>query len=349
MHFPEYSRFTLEEFTLDETFRAWVLTPTPELEAFWQPWLLAHEHQRETVQQATILVRHLQVRSDDLGEGSQQRIWETLETHLDKRPAVPLDRPTGGRIWQLPRWSRVAAAFVVLLLAGLAATPYFLNDHGQKIHTAYGETRTVTLPDGSTVLLNGNSTLTYTDDWSEGGRREVWLDGEGFFKITKKEASRSRVKFITHTPNLDITVLGTRFNVNTRRGTTAVTLIEGRVQLHNPRNREARLAEMKPGEHATLPSGTQRVEVRPVKTDLHDAWTRHLFVFENTPLREVATALRDTYGLDIVFENSELADKRFTANLADQSLETLLTVIATTYNLSIETTNQHVRLRAKPD
>lgn len=340
----QFRRQTLEDFVLDDAFRAWVLTPTPDLDAFWSRYRQTHPDQTDVIRHATDVVQHLRAERDELNEASEQRIWQTLETRFDEL-GVGVARRSGR--WQ-PVWFRVAAAVTLLLLAGMAGWRFTRSTGPERIHTAFGETRIVTLPDGSTVLLNGNSTLTFATDWQETAQREVWLEGEGFFKVTKQAApGGARVKFITHTPNLDISVLGTQFNVNTRRGNTAVTLLEGKVRLENPRNRQARVLEMKPGDHATLVKGIEKVDVAPTKPETYAAWTRRLFLFDNTPLRDITTILSDTYGLDIVFEDRELAERRFTANMPNDNPETLLNVVAATFDLDMERTNQQIVFRRK--
>lgn len=344
MNPSHFRRQTLQDFVLDDGFRAWVVAPTPDLDAYWSRYRQTHPDQTDLLRQAADAVQHLRIGRDELGETSEHRIWQTLETRFDELEAESGDR--GGR-WQ-PWWLRVAAAVAVLLLVGAGVWQFTQTSGPQRIHTAFGETRTVTLPDGSTVLLNGNSTLTFAADWKEVPEREVWLEGEGFFRVTKKAASTgSRVKFVTHTPNLNISVLGTQFNVNTRRGNTAVTLLEGKVRLENPRNQQARVLEMKPGDHATLVKGIEKVDVTLAKTEAYAAWTRRLFLFDNTPLREITTLLSDTYGLDIVFEDRELAERRFTANMPSDNPETLLNVVAATFDLDLERTNQQIVFRRK--
>lgn len=344
MNPSQFRRQTLEDFVLDDAFRAWVLAPTPDLDAFWSRYRQTHPDQTDLVRQATDVVQHLRIERDELGETSGQRIWQALETRFDELEAESGGR--GGR-WR-PFWFRVAAAAVVLMLAGVAVWRFTQPTGSQRVHTAFGETRTVALPDGSTVLLNGNSTLTFAAGWAEGTQREVWLEGEGFFKVAKQAApGGGRVKFITHTPNLDISVLGTQFNVNTRRGNTAVTLLEGKVRLENPRNRQSRVLEMKPGDHATLVKGIEKVDLRPTKTDAYAAWTKRLFLFDDTSLRDIATLLNDTYGLEVVFEDKELAERRFTANMPSDNPETLLNVVAATFDLDVERTDRQLIFRRK--
>ena len=209
------------------------------------------------------------------------------------------------------------------------------------------------LPDGSTVLLNGNSTITFADAWDDSAPREVWLDGEGYFKVTKKQRLSGQtptpVKFVTHTPTLDITVLGTQFNVNTRQGGTAVMLVEGRVQLNKPgQTRPDRIIEMKPGQFASAQPNIEKVAIRSERPLLHTSWTQHEFVFENTALSDIAQQLRDTYGVELVVEDTELANRRFTGNLSNQDMETLLTTLAITFDLNVRHDGDRVVLQRNP-
>ncbi|RYF52699.1 MAG: DUF4974 domain-containing protein, partial [Cytophagaceae bacterium] len=294
---------------------------------------------------------HLHARYDDLTNASQQRIWQVLDRAFDERkPTDVVVRPLS--VWhrfttRRSGWQLAASLTGLLLLAG-GLIYYLLMPRQMRIHTAFGENRNVTLPDGSRVLLNGNTTLTYLDTWSDDQSREVWLDGEGYFTVTKKKSLGSRVKFVTHTPGLDITVLGTRFNVNTRRGNTAVTLIEGRVQLSKPNEPSGRVIDMKPGQFAASQPNIEALAIRTEKPQLHTSWVEHQFVFDNTSLSDIAQQLHDTYGLEVVFEDSSLANRRFTGNLSNQSIETLLTTLSLTFDLTAQRNGDRISLRHNP-
>jgi ferric-dicitrate binding protein FerR (iron transport regulator) len=195
------------------------------------------------------------------------------------------------------------------------------------------------------VQLNGNSTLTYRDDWTADQPREVWLEGEGFFVVTKKAVTGRRIKFITHTPGLDVQVLGTQFNVHSRRGQTDVTLVEGKVELIRPGDTKARILELKPGQVATARPGIEQVALQETTPEMQTAWTQKQFVFEKTPLRTVGQQLSDSYGLTLVFDDQALADRQFTGNLSSQDVETLLTTLAATFDLTVERDSSTVYLR----
>lgn len=348
---PDYSQYSINEFVLDDLFRQWVLQPNEQNMTFWHTFMLRHPEQQVVVDEAASLLLHLNIRYDDLTNASQERIWQVLEQAFDEQ-AFTMPTVRHRSIWQRFGGQRIiwqAAASITgfLLLAGGVIYFQFLPRQ-QRIHTAFGETRTVTLPDGSTVLLNGNSTLTYTDHWTNKEAREVWLDGEGFFKVTKKNSLDGRVKFVTHTPGLDITVLGTQFNVNTRRGKTDVMLLEGHVQLSKPDQQSGPVIDMKPGQFAATQPTIENVEIRTEKPQLHTSWITHQFVFDNTSLSDIAQQLRDTYGLEVVFEDSDLANRRFTGNLSDQSIETLLTTLSLTFDVTAERTGNRISLHHNP-
>ncbi len=349
-----YHAFTVRDFVLDDAFRRWVYQPDEQNMTRWHTFMLTNPTQQATIDEAASLLLHLRARYDDLTEASQQRIGQVLtEAALAALP--DRSQPAGHPIIVRPLWQRqgfgwrVAACVAALVLMAGATVWFVWIPHQQQVHTAFGENRTVTLPDGSTVLLNGNSTLTFVNPWRDNESRAVWLDGEGFFKVTKQQRSGNPVKFVTHTPGLDITVLGTQFNVNTRRGNTDVTLVEGRVQLAKPGKTDLRhITEMKPGQVASARANIGQVAVRTENARLHTAWTHHTFVFDNTRLSDIARQLGDTYGLDIVFDDLDLANQHFTGNLTNHSTETLLTTLAITFDLTIHRDGNRVILQRNP-
>jgi transmembrane sensor len=343
---PDYSQYTVRDFALDESFRRWVLAPDEATMTFWHTFMLRFPAQQPVIDEAASLLLHLRANYDDLTDASYERIWAILEqAHAEQfTPVLPLDSRRSA--WGF--WGWKVAASVVGLLGTLAAGWYYLNPGGTQRHvehTGFGEIRTLTLPDGSSVQLNGNSTLTYTDDWAEGQPREVWLDGEGFFKVTKKAVAGQRVKFVTHTPGLDVQVVGTQFNVNTRRGQTDVTLVEGKVELIRPGDRKARVLELKPGQVAKAQPGIEQLTLTTADPTAETAWTQRQLIFDNTPLHDIAQQLNDAHGLRLVFDNEVIANKRFTGNLSSQDLETLLLTLSATFDLTMERDSNTVYFR----
>ena len=78
--------------------------------------------------------------------------------------------------------------------------------------TTYGETKRILLPDSSTVLLNANSSISWSTQWKQVGKREVNLKGEAFFDVRKMNG----MQFVVQSGGMKVKVLGTVFNVRNR-------------------------------------------------------------------------------------------------------------------------------------
>ena len=331
MNIPDYSQYAFEDFVLDADFRAWVNSPDRENHDFWEELIEVHPEKEEIIMKAIFTVQNLSFSFDEINVDKKNEIWKTLESNFDLS-----NYKTKAPVLRKLKIYWVAASITISLLAISAFIFYLSAPHLQKIETAYGEVKKIKLPDGSEVMLNGNSSIKYLSKWEEGNDREVWVEGEAFFKVSKIKRNSIRVKFITHTPQLDILVLGTKYNVNARRGKTKVMLVEGKIQLKSFSSKHAQTMEMKPGEFATSLASIEKADIYRAKPELYDAWTRRQFMFENAPLTEVAATIEDTYGLKLIFEDSEMADYRFTANFQNENVETLITVIEATFDLKTE-------------
>ncbi|CCH02195.1 anti-FecI sigma factor, FecR [Fibrella aestuarina BUZ 2] len=341
MEVPDYSEYGFEDFLMDADFRAWVQQPTPETDAFWRRFAAAHPELQATMEDAAWAVEHFTIRPHTLPDASRQRIWATLSRHYDQRyaAAAPADETPVLRlpIWR-QSWFRVAASLTGALLVGLGW--YTLNVPGRHtIETAYTETKQVTLPDGSTVTLNRNSSLTYADDWSADKPREVWVSGEAFFSVHRHAAptatapTRPSDAFIVHTDLTNVEVLGTQFDVNTRRGKTRVVLNEGKVKLTRPGANESLL--MQPGDLVDVSPSATGFQKRRVDVDSYDAWRDGQLRFDQTPIRDIISGLEDIYGWHISLRRPNLASQTFTATVPADNPDLLLSLLTESFGLHI--------------
>lgn len=142
--------------------------------------------------------------------------------------------PKGRKVSFSSYLPRLAAAVALLLGAGY----FFLSENTQTNlkQTAYNQTETISLPDGSIASLNENSTVEFSANFPE-GERKVKLTGEAFFKVAKNDAK----PFIIETENFDIKVVGTAFNVrlDSKNGLEEVEVKEGKVIILDKVNRKS--------------------------------------------------------------------------------------------------------------
>jgi ferric-dicitrate binding protein FerR (iron transport regulator) len=173
------------------------------------------------------------------------------------------------------------------------------------------------------VTLNANSSLTVSDNLDDAPIREVWLDGEAYFDIAK----RTGAKFIVHTDEANVEVLGTEFNVNTRRQQTNVVLHEGKVQLST----DSQSTVMKPGDMAIVTPKSRSIQLKRVQPDVYDTWKASYIILDNKSLPEIINVLEDKFGITIKLEDARLANKKLTGKLrtevAEDCLENLAIIV----------------------
>ena len=225
------------------------------------------------------------------------------------------------------------AASIALILG---TTFYFTQDYFfyKTYNTNNQSKETIILPDGSEVILNANSSIKVPNDLKENPLREVWLLGEAYFSVAHKP---DKTRFIVHTENLNIEVLGTKFNVQNRRGKTEVVLNEGKIKLTSNESGKSEIKSvmMKPNQLVSFAKNDTLLSIKAVKFEIYNAWQNNKLVFKDTKLSEVAHALEDYYGVKIVISDDKINNRQLTGTLPNDDLSVVLKSLAVTHNLEI--------------
>lgn len=344
-----YKNFSTEDFVQDKHFRQWVLQPDKSSNIFWHEFLSANPEKLAAVKQAKALVLGMQFPELNLSEADIAQMWDNIkQANLSDQPAdadsrqdMPLNpiAMAEHKAIKRIRWShshllKFAASFVGILLLSSIAYFYFWNGPQYNIyHTAYSETRTITLPDSSVITLNANTTLKVPDQWEEDTPREVWLQGEAFFEIEKQisHVTTSNRKFLVHTNNLKIEVLGTKFNVNARRNKTQVVLNTGRVKLIGEHNE----LTMEPGELAELSEEKQEFVRKVVNPDPYSSWKENKLICNGTTLREIVEVMEDRFGVKVTMAESHLAEIEASGTIPLDDIEIFIAVLQKSIGLDM--------------
>lgn len=165
---------------------------------------------------------------------------------------------------------RYAAVATVALLIGLGGRNLFLSNAITKdtlIEVPSGSKSRIVLPDGTSVWLNSSTKLTYTEDFGK-TNRTIYLDGEGYFEVTKNK----QLPFEVHAGKARIRVLGTRFDMKaySTDEKNRVTLLEGSLSIAMNSDKEIIIV---PNEQAVITKGNSNIKVRQVKADDYALWT----------------------------------------------------------------------------
>ncbi len=228
------------------------------------------------------------------------------------------------------------AAAVVLPLAGLAAWLFWSRPSGSEVVEYVNDShsvKTFRLDDGSEISLNRAARLTVR----KSAPREAWLEGEAFFTIT---ANPSR-PFVVHTRHqLDVTVLGTTFNVKSGEHATEVVLNTGKVKVGNGGN----AVILQPGEMAVYEADNKRMLRRDADTLLHTSWKNDLVPFREQPLKAVMQHLGKQFGYGVEFEGPALDSLMFTGYLSANDLRQSVHTLEETFSVKISIVNNKLHV-----
>ena len=227
-------------------------------------------------------------------------------------------------------WTIGIAASIILLF-GLFA---IFDDKTITAETGFGESKSIVLLDGSEVILNSKSKITYNEDnWKE--NRTLQLEGEAYFKVAKGKT------FIVETDNGSVTVFGTQFNVNSTEDYFDVVCYEGKVGVKTTKYN-----------HILMPNdAVRRVNGYPSQVSMHldkkPTWIDGESTFKSVPLRYVIIAFEDQY--NITFDAEAINDKDvFTGSFPHNNLNIALKTVFETLNINYnEKENRNIKLRYK--
>ena len=232
-----------------------------------------------------------------------------------------------------------AAAAVVLLCL-------YMQPVSIQTVTTLAETRTILLPDGTSVTLNHYSSLSYPKQFKS-DNREVELSGEAYFEVSKSK----KHPFIVQTETIDVQVLGTHFNVDAYPDNPDVktTLLTGSVAVSNKNNSVHMV--LKPNEVAIYNKVEQKL-TRKVLENAGDevSWRHGEFIFDDLPLQEIARELSNSFGTTIHITDSTLRNYRVTARFRNgEDLETILSVLHNAGYFNYSRNTQQITITPKLD
>jgi ferric-dicitrate binding protein FerR (iron transport regulator) len=225
--------------------------------------------------------------------------------------------------------STVAAVALLLIVSGLYL---FNNNHYQEQYNTIlvppGQRINLILADNSNVWLNANTTLRYPTQFSR-KNRTVYLDGEGYFEVSKNK----KRPFIVKTNLGDVQVTGTAFNVEaySKYNSFETSLFTGSVDIYK---NEVKLVTLKPNEKSTLENG--QLLVSNITDKDKYLWSKGLIAFNNKKLEEILLSLEKYFDVEIHIDTRNLPQQTYTGKFrqsdgVDYALRVLQKSIHFTY------------------
>lgn len=239
----------------------------------------------------------------------------------------------------------VAAGLVLLFYARFASFQGLSHPAGFSMVTIQADlnvSKSVQLPDGSTVWLNKGSQIRYQQPFKD-TLREIRLVGEAFFKVTK-DPSRP---FIVWAKSLKTQVLGTEFNVRAYAldSLVSVALAEGSVRVETPGMHPSaqQITLLSPYEQMEYMESSKRINKSAFKGNLPYAWKETLILFEGATVQEVTRVLMEKYGVQIIIPRGFRTDSRLVHRFdaEKRSIQEVLEGISKVTNYHFEKTNEN--------
>lgn len=348
----DYRQYKSEDFASDESFRNWQLHQLPEATAFWENWRQENVDNKDEVQKAIQLLEAVATVYNHVTDKELRSEMSILAERAKQRSIHKKNK-----VWSLTflgvKLFRVAASIGLVfgvifwmyiqkyenkinpVIATSVAPTRIVEDSVQVKKNDSKKNQTLFLPDGSTVWLSPNSSLTYSKANNTSSIRRVYLEGEAYFEVSRN----TNHPFFVVADELVVKVLGTSFSVRSKQSNrlSQVMVRTGVVSVFTG-NIVAR-SEINQLEGGTLVNRNEQVTIDKAK-EIHkesvkqNDWNQfahagELLQFNATPVGEAFKTLEKLYGNDIEFDAALMKDCFITASFEDEPYLHKLNLICT--------------------
>ena len=248
-----------------------------------------------------------------------ERLIQEIEIHQDEAEKIMLKkRKSFWASWidtLLKRRLALAYGLIILILSPLAYDAF----SKKQVNTSAAQKESILLADGTKVILNSESELTYNRNYNK-SNRSVHLVGEAYFSVEKGE-----IPFNVKTPHGEISVLGTSFNVRTRNDGFEVGVNDGEVQVSN----ENRILNLSKGQLLNVKSEFISSNISQIPIDQYPDWLNRKFYCNETTLESLCLEIERTFDIKINFTNPSLKSLTITGLIEASDLDNVLHTVST--------------------
>ena len=247
-----------------------------------------------------------------------ERLIQEIEMHQNKtEDFIPEKKGSYWISWidiLLKRRLPLAYGLIILMLSPLAYNTF----SKKQVKTRPAEEKSVLLSDGTEVILNSESELTYSRNYNK-NNRSVHLIGEAYFSVQK-----GNIPFNVLTPHGKISVLGTSFNIRARNDGFEVGVNDGEVQVSN----ENSLLNLSKGQLIDVKSEFFSSNIIQIPTDQYPDWLNRKFYCNETTLESLCLEIERTFDIKINFTNPNLKSLTITGLIEASDLDNVLQTVS---------------------
>ncbi len=341
-----YKEYKVIDFLKDDGFKDWVLNPDLRKDIFWQETLEAFPEKRQSAEQAAGIIRGLR--------------FETLSGEADYKETLRnIIKAKRSDTWNLIQASKGQSSMLYFQLMKVAASIsmiimisfIILNSLPREVveqkismvekSNPKGRKTTFQLSDGSTVVLNSESKLTFPEVF-DSTKRVVELMGEAFFDV----AENKEWPFVVIGGNTETTALGTSFNVKVwpEENRTEIALVSGLVKIHHI-NDETEDIWLQPGEKVTHDFQSNQFVVSSFNFLEVTGWKDKILVFKNASLDEFVKRMEKWYDVKFLIIGENKQPWSIDGEFKDISLEEIIKNLSFLYNIEYQIEGKNVTLK----
>lgn len=346
--------FTQKELIENPSFIRWATGQADAEETRqWDLWIEQSEMNRNLALQAQRIVTGMSF--DSPISLHKEADWRQVKQQiLTKHKADNISQRAGRARDSLGIFLKAAAILLIAAISGgialyMQQTAETKESQSIAVHTVstgFSEKKTISLSDGSEIILASGSVLTYKENWLQQPTQQVTLQkGEAYFSIQSSEDGNPAIPhFEVETEDGTTSVMGTRFTVSTYGTGTQVVLEEGEVRVTVSRVEESEplTTILAPGEMATWKKDQSEIEMRKVNPRVYTSWTSNQLFFDDTPLSNLVHRIERTYGVNVEIIDPELTDMKLSGAVDFHSLEALIEAVSDVLNISITQSDNKV-------
>ncbi len=327
----KYKHYTVLDFVKNEDFQNWVKNPDEKSDFYWESWMKNHKDKRFLVMEAREILTSMNFPTE---KASQAVMDDVLEKVLKNERPISMQKfelQKSEYSFKRKRVFAIAASFILII----SVVGFVISDRIKEIkltnsavvlkeiikENPSGRKTSFHLPDGSLIKLNASSKLTVADSFGI-EKREVYLEGEAFFKISKN----LNKPFIVHTGNVTTLVTGTAFNINAYKDdrNIKIAVCEGNVKTFLKLKNGSDTLTLHKSDMVTFNKATNTLSKTAFNYREIFGWKDGVIYFKDATCRDAFNYLERWYGVDIQVINADEILGSFYGEFKNENLENVL-------------------------
>ena len=286
----------------------------PEIEDKVQKWIIKDKWAAEKNNAMSAIWREMEIAPNNNTYKALDRVKNKIKQIESQKKHLRIRRVI----------LRSAAVIIPILL--ILGSYFYLNQDVQMIEvvTAGNQQKQCTLADGTTIVLNSCTKITYPSKFKD-TIRMVTLEGEAYFSVTSDAAK----PFIVKTNNLSVRVIGTKFNISAypTNDRTIATLNSGKIQVDIQSGKTDSKYILKPNQEIVFNKIDNSVLINTV-TGENSGWKDGSLVFQDATFNDIVNTIERRYGVTINFSKQAFLNTPYTIKfIHNESLEDVLNVL----------------------